>query len=266
MNRINGYLCGSCRINKCFAIGMQVELLRNGQAKSRILKKQDLKRRMLITDERVMMTTKQWSLLMSIKQNHAEVNQLLAVDKYIQKQNELPPKMRFKISSVQEFLTSNVYKASEHLFENSSQMRLLSVRDSLMLMQKTIGFIKNLNIWWLIYRSALVNYPQFHQTCTMIYDNDRMRYGEQCLAHLSEDVILMELMMKMLIFSTMNYENDFSRLSSNCENSSMIVDIQNQYVDLTWHHLAYQHGAKKTVKIFADLIRSLFNLQKSSIL
>lgn len=97
----------------------------------------------------------------------------------------------------------------------------------------------------------------------MIYGDEWLKCGEQCMTHLNSDEMLLPLVMKMLVFSTMDYRNDSLARLSMLENVSMVMNMQDRFVDLTWHYLCYRHGVARAMKIFADLIRSVFALQQS---
>lgn len=161
IDRSKGDLCGSCRMSKCFAIGMQVELLRHGQTTTttRTSKRRGRKTKIQLVDERATMMMKQWLLLMDLHRNYREVQQRMAVGTFIQQQNDLPVKMRFKVLPVKHFLDTNIEVASEYLFMSDPHLFMVSANDRSMLVWRTLPYIKTLTIWWLILFDDLATSP-----------------------------------------------------------------------------------------------------------
>ncbi|CAF3417450.1 unnamed protein product, partial [Rotaria sp. Silwood2] len=139
INTLNRHNCSYCRLVKCFKSGMQTEMLRSSRTtknKTRqktkmtkistvLVKLKDLDQihqlptLNLLQSNQSTLSIDDWNHLSNLTHCYDEYNEFSLVQNFIYEQNNLPPKMRYKLTRINEFFLSFINR-SHYFYENNT--------------------------------------------------------------------------------------------------------------------------------------------------
>ncbi|CAF4026819.1 unnamed protein product, partial [Rotaria sp. Silwood1] len=260
INISNRHICSYCRLRKCFASGMKVELFQCSRSQTgnknrkrknvtdstltpsktttskvliRFNESEQFPTLNLLRSDQSTLTIEQWNLISNLLNCFNEHSGLSKSERYVFEQNKLPLKYRFKSTSI-----INLYQVllddNQSLYINNRDFRSLSIEDRSIILHNTIVHIGNLSSNFILYKIGLLNQSVFY------------------------DAIESFIPPPILSFSTFN-STTYSNISPmNLSNHQQLLDIQNKYIELTWRYLLYKYNFQQAVILFSDLIRCFF--------
>lgn len=196
---------------------------------------------------------------MNLIQCYDEHNGFLVIQQYINEQNSLPLKMRYKFTSVNEILTLLMSK-SEILFEKNSDFHSLNEKDRCFLIETKFKYVSSLNTCFILHQIGLFDNLVFYRTIEIIFGSFAKLMKKIANDQFNSDIIFIKLAIQILIFSTFDYIYYKNNNLIYFENIKEILSIQNSYIDLTWKYLIYEYDHKYAVNCFSNLIRYIFSI------
>ncbi|CAF3892469.1 unnamed protein product [Rotaria sordida] len=280
----NRHTCASCRLRKCFINGMCSEMIRSSQCKKN---KRNKKRKLIIDSIPLTSTTSvtlnkkcqldqiptlnllkfdqsilsidQWNLLSNLLNCFDENNGYEYVEDFLEKQNRLPLKLRFKYSSVNYFFILMMSKV-QRVFEKNRDSLLLSQHDRTILLENTIEYTATIGGMFLLRQARLFDDVTFVKSAEIIFQPSAMVFIKRVIGQFDSDDTFIKLVLTILAFSTINYTVYRKNTQTNLTNIKAILSIQNLYTDLTWRYLLYKYGHHEAVIHFSNLLRCLFSV------
>ncbi len=114
------------------------------------------------------MNIEQWNLLSNLVHCFDEYNRFSFVKQFIQDQNALPVKLRFKCPLVKDFFTSTKTKI-QLVSEKNPDLLLLSPHDRTSLLRTTIKHITSVSGMFVLRQHHLFEYPSFYNSAGLIF-------------------------------------------------------------------------------------------------
>ena len=182
--------------------------------------------------------------------------------KFISGQNILPPKLRYKIQPVGEFVTSNMMQV-QRVFERNGNYLSLPVHDRLMLLRNTVKHTGCFGATFILHDSRLLDDPSFSRTAALIFGSQVMSTIKPICNAYDSDIIFVKLILSILAFSTVSFTAYTQTPSINLIDLRSILRIQDAYIELTWRYLIYKYDEEQAIKRFSNLLRCLFNIHRT---
>ncbi|CAF3615648.1 unnamed protein product [Adineta steineri] len=275
--------CSTCRLRRCFDVGMKQELVRTDEENERhkLLVDTNRKRRDLLKQQQPQ--DNQLSICQQVMTNNDSINEIdwrhlsnivYAYDAHCLK-NYLEQRTSFfhETSQRKGTIAYNTLLPVNLTFSVSTFLRALPAFQSLSRSNQFYLCKNNLR------RLMLVNNHEINQSCfsdtvqaaarksswQFICGPDlykELAYSEQ-LAEKSwiADPIVTRLWIIVLFFSTSLFSYyDSKPTDLKVKKKPPFVDIQNAYVTLLWKYLLHRHGYMESVRIFSNLIHVYLNM------
>ncbi|CAF1008314.1 unnamed protein product [Rotaria sordida] len=280
ININNRHICASCRLEKCFKNGMCIEMIRPSRCEKN-------RKRKLIVDSNQSISTmseivnkkhksehiptssslesdqsilnlNQWNLIANLVHCFDQHSGYVFVEHFLEEQNRLPVKLRFKYPSVCNFFTSMKRKI-QFIFERNVDFLSLSHYDRTILLRTTVEYTSNVASMFILCQYKLCDYPLFYKSTEMIFKSSAAKFTRRIIDQLDPDNTFIKLILSILAFSTTNYTVYKKNMPINLTNIKAILPIQDMYTDLTWRYLLYRYGHYQAVIRFSNLLSCLFS-------
>ncbi|CAF3872092.1 unnamed protein product [Rotaria sp. Silwood1] len=267
--------CSSCRLKKCFALGMDPKLIRTVPATGNVSKNiqhiQTIENKQiklptplplgLLRNDRSTLTTNEWTLLSNFLHLYDEQNHSIRIQYSLNELSSLPPKLRSKPLQLMKLLRE-LYTNVGPLIEHTPDFYTLHVHVRQILIKQNL-FITGL--MGALFACREIN---IFQNMTAI-NVSNLFFGFQFMIECRQNIARYDPngnLIKILIFilayssncSVVKYHNqvDISFMSS----SINLVHIQNLYVTILWKYLVYLYGFKEAVLRFTQLVKNVVDL------
>ncbi|UJR21080.1 hypothetical protein I4U23_024180 [Adineta vaga] len=258
-------VCSTCRLNKCFASGIEIEQSRCSMPTKKMLKTQHK-----TTSQSMILTVNILSdrLNLSIDQSNHISNLIHCFDRYgpfsvvqqfVLEQNSLPVKLRYKPTALNEFFTS-IYLKTEQVLEQNVDYRTLCSHDRSILSHRTIRYVAGFTAIVVLYKTKLLDDTLFYKTSEHLFETD-IRTALKCITnYFDDDITFLKLIITVSFFSIDNYtvftNNDIPKILIDPKS---ILRIQDTYIELAWKYMMQKHSFEYTVLCFDELVRSLLH-------
>jgi uncharacterized Fe-S radical SAM superfamily protein PflX len=210
------------------------------------------------------LTSDQWNLLSNLDHCFDEYVAYSFIEHYIQDQNALHPKLRFKYSSVRDYFTTVKSKIQFGLEKNRDFLSL-SIHDRSTLLRTIVEHTTGLGGMFISGQHGLFDYLSFYNAAEMIFGPVSTIYGVRVINLLDPDNVFIKLIIAILSFSTFHYTVYMKNTLMNQTNIKAILSIQDMYTETAWRYLLYKYGHRDAVMRFSNLIRCLFFVNKAII-
>jgi len=218
----------------------------------------------LLRNDSSTLTIDEWNLLSNISHCYDGHSGISASEHFLQKQNELPLKMRFKTASVAEFLTS-IVSEGQVLYERNADFTSICPHDRSLLLRNTVKYVAAIGSCLIARYTRILDNPAFYESAETIYGSSTLANSNRALDLLDCDDLFVKLILALLTFSTFDQTYYTNNASDNLRDVKAILRIQYIYIDLAWRYLIYKCGHERAVIRFSNLIRCLFSLNNSLI-
>ncbi len=211
----------------------------------------------LLRSDQSTLTVNQWNLLSNLTHCYDEYSGFELVQRYTEEQNELPPKMRFKLESVAELFTA-INSAIPFFYEKNSDFISLCSYDRSILLHKSMKNVAALCTCFITHHTRVLDNPVFYKSAETIYGSGRLSNGNRAIDLLDCDGTFVKLVLTLVIFSTFDYIYYINMIPVNLMNMKTVIRIQDMYVELTWQYLLYKYDHERAVICFSNIIRCIF--------
>ncbi|CAF4962277.1 unnamed protein product [Rotaria sp. Silwood1] len=201
----------------------------------------------------------QWNLLSNLVHHFDENSGYAFVERFIEEQNRLPLKLRFKYSSVYDFFTS-MKSNIQLVFEKNLDFFSLSDHDRTTLLRYIVEYTPSIAGMFILCQYKLFDYPSFNNSAEMIFHPSATIFTKRVIDQLDPDNTFIKLILSILAFSAINYNIYRKNIQIGFINIKAILPIQDMYTDLTWRYLVYKYGHHQAVIRFLNLLSCLFSV------
>jgi len=272
----NRQICSYCRLVKCFASGMQIEMFRpprsttskksqkrkTSTALVRLNEPAQLPTLSLLRSDQSSLTINQWDLLSNLSHCYDEYSGLSMAERYMHEQNILPLKLRFKIASVINLYHMSLDK-NQLLYTNNRDFLSLSPDDRSTLLHGTFEYTGALLTTFILHRVRLMEYSAYYDALAIMAPPSIIPTIKRLGNRLDLDTIIVKLFLAILSFSTISYTIYSNTPPVILSNIKQILHIQDTYAELIWRYLLYKYNYQQAVKCFSDLIKCIFGAQEA---
>ncbi len=176
---------------------------------------------------------------------------------FLQEQNELPPKMRFKLIPVAELLTL-ITGVGQLVYEKNLDFISLSSHDRSILLHKTMKYVSGLGTCFIMRHTRLLEDPGLYKSAEVIYGSNTLAISYRAIDQLDFDGTFFKLVLPLLSFSTFDYIYYTNKAPVNLLNIKAVLVIQDMYTKLIWRYLLYKYDHERAVIYFLKFLRCLF--------
>lgn len=213
----------------------------------------------LLRADRSTLSIEQWNLLSNLVHCYDEHSGISVADRFVREQNVLPLKSRFKVTPVNDFITSLVGTA-HLLFEKNADFLSLSSFDRAHLLRGRVQYVGGIGACFLMHTMGLYTNPGFSRTVKHIYGLATFEGSHRTGAQADSDLVFMKLVFAIVLFSTFDYTVYAGQPSVHFENLRCILKLQDTYIELAWRYLLYKYDHCQAVRCFAKAVRCIFAL------
>ncbi|CAF1156922.1 unnamed protein product [Rotaria sordida] len=260
--------CPPCRLKKCFAVGMNPNLIRSTHQHQSVLNNhrssliKTKKQKSLLTPKLVNFlendTTnliyKQWTIFSNVIHQYNQINPKFNDKSIFNKQSSLPPKLRFKSTNVLNMIDSFV-EHNKPKIEYSFQLQQLFMNICQAKIKHNLSSINNIHDFFTNHETNLYNDSVFFTSGNELYGSDYVNEIMSICKQLEPNLSFVELMIFVLNFSIVTFDEkkDICIMS----NSTDFIQIQHIYITILWKYFINQYGFTETVRRFNSLIKSI---------
>jgi hypothetical protein len=153
----------------------------------------------------------------------------------------------------------DIYKTAGICLSNNRDIRNLSSDDRSILVHTAADNVTCAGAVFVSYHSQLLDNKSFRNYFENIYGKLTMEYYSLSTKLTESDPIIFKLALGLVIFST-NSRIFYQNLFNEYTNPKEILDIQNQYAEVTWKYLLFQFGYDQAIIKYLHLIQWLLSL------
>ncbi|CAF3388138.1 unnamed protein product [Rotaria sp. Silwood1] len=267
--------CSSCRLKKCFELGMNPILIRNipdstniskiGQQVQMIEDKEiHLPTPLplsLLRSERSTLTTNEWTLLSNFLHAFDEQNPSARIQKYLNELSSLPPKLRLKSSDTYN-MVGQFFTGVQSLIGHSPDLYSLSFDARRALAKHNLSTVGAFNGIFLCRELDLFNNPVFFNACCLYYGAEFIMNCSRHSARCDPNGSLIKMLLFVVTFSsncsivTFDDKEPVTIMSTSID----LIRIQNLYVTVLWKYLLYVYGFKEATRRFSYLVKNIIDI------
>lgn len=211
----------------------------------------------LLQTDQSTLTVDQWNILSNLSHCYDDHAGLSFGERYMSEQHTLPPKLRFRITSILD-LFQRALDATQSLYKNNGDFLSLSTNDRSILLHGTLSHTASISANFIVYKIHLLNQPAYYEAVQVISPPCLVAAAKRLSQRLDFDTIVMKFLLAILSFSTFRYTIYSNNSSDNFSNIQRILHIQDRYIEVIWRYLLYKYNHQHAVKCFSDFIRCLF--------
>jgi hypothetical protein len=211
----------------------------------------------LVRSDQSILTADQWNLLSNLTHCYDEYSRFSLAQRFLQEQNQLLPKMRFKLAPVAKFFTLFV-DVSELLYKRNADFVNLCSHDRSVLLHNTMEYVTGLSTCFITRHARLLEDPALYKSVEVLYGSGPVYPSSCAIAQLDFDSTFFKLVLALLPFSTYNYTCYTNMPPVNLKNIKLVLHIYDMYTDLVWRYLIHKYDHERAVICFSKLVRCLF--------
>ena len=208
----------------------------------------------LLRNDQSTLTLDHWNNLSNLVHCFDEHSGLTFANDYLQAQMNLPPKYRFKVSSVGTFL-GQLMEQVQSVTEMNRDSQVISLRDRKLLLHNTAEYTTSFGCAFLFRETGLFDQPLYLQAAEVLLKENFIHFAKRLVEHLDSDVVFLKIIVALMSFFTSNYTVYIHEPPTNLDNAISIFHLENIYSDLVWRYLLYKYGHQQAVQCFSNLIR-----------
>lgn len=216
----------------------------------------------LLRNDQSTLSLDQWNNLSNLVHCFDEHSGLTFANTYLQTQLNLPPKYRFKLSSVSVFL-SRLMEQVQSVTEKNRDSQVISLHDRKLLLHNTAEYTTSFGCAFLFRETHLFDQPLYLQSVEKLFETNSIHFAKRLIEHLDSDIVFLKIIVSLMAFFTSNYTVYTNEPPTNLDNAISIFHVENIYSDLVWRYLLYKYGHRQAVQCFSNLIRCLLLLNDS---
>ncbi|CAF1092741.1 unnamed protein product [Adineta ricciae] len=274
VNVNNRHVCPACRLAKCFANGMQPELIRSSLSKktaskekanpttetftetSNILTRseeeiqcQQFPIRNLLQPDSSPLYSVQWTVLSSLIYCYNE-SKLLSLARQISTESAVA--QASTMLSTQLF--SEVYQVAENYLRSNRNYAQLSYDDRAGFLRMAAESTTWFGLIFIWKQCQLSNCPSFVADFQNCYGQNALNLVEHVVKYMETDVVIFKLGLSLFTFCN-NLLLVPSTMVVKPASMLTIFRIQNDNVEVTWKYLLFKYGLQLSVRRFLNLIK-----------
>lgn len=216
----------------------------------------------LLRNDQSTLTVEQWNDISNLVHCFDQYSGLPLANDYLQEQLNLPPKYRFKPSSVNALL-SRLMEQVQLVFEKNRDARSITLHDRKLLLLTLVKYTTSFGCAFLFQQTQLFNQPLFIQSAEELLEKPSIDFARRLVEHLDPDTIFLKISFSLMSFFLSDYTVYKNQPPENLDNAKSIFALESIYSDLIWRYLLYKYGHRQAVLCFSNLIRCFLLLNET---
>ncbi|CAF4226121.1 unnamed protein product [Rotaria sordida] len=270
ININNRHICASCRLSKCLKSGMKVERIRTSirtapynknknknKLSTSLVKLNEIEQiptLNLLKGDNSSLTNNQWILLSNLLNSYNESKLLLLSQQFNSEHNLSKCLITVNKDLVVRELMTCFYETAGIYLRFNNDINQLSSNDRSVLLHTAADNITCLGGIFIFHHCDLLNHKVLMNLLDVQYGKMTMKYHRCAARFTPSDIVLFKLALSLFAFSS-NARIFHRDISIEFDNINQILEIQNQYVELTWKYLICKYGYCQAIQKFMNLIQ-----------
>ncbi|CAF1423924.1 unnamed protein product [Adineta ricciae] len=277
----------SCRLTKCFTMGMDTYLIRKEiqSRKTNVSRIQSKSNQVSICDQersivrlfgsdssrnnRSLLDNVEWTLLSNIVHAYDTYTDVSPINCYVKQlfiSSSSTSDMALKLANVRE-ITTFVYKSIQSFISASPDFRTLTAGEQTSLFERNLPCVAAFYLTVLFRVTGMTRSSQCIDAFALVYGSDMMEQTLRIDQRLDADLTIVKLTLMILAFSSNcflvhkieNFQNNSFLHGTYC-----LLGSQTAYVELLWKYMTYRYGYDDSIRRFSRLIEVVLDLIKYS--
>ena len=219
----------------------------------------------LLRTDQSTLTVDQWNLVSNLSHCFDHHAGLTVGEQYMSEQCNLPPKFRFKSTSIMQ-LYGMLIDGTQSLYKNNGDFLSLCPDDRSLLLHYTLPHVASLTSNFIGYKIQLMSYDAYFDTVTIMCTAQITTIARRLSSRLDFDLVILKLLLAIFSFSTFRCIGHMNNSPKNLTNIQEILRIQDAYVEVTWRYLLYKYDHQQAVKCFSDFVKCIFLINDAFVL
>ncbi|CAF1394427.1 unnamed protein product [Adineta ricciae] len=242
-------ICTSCRLTKCFQLGMSTDRFRSSRQNTLIkLPRQPTVWNFSQADQ-LLLTNNQWALLSNLHHSYNE-SHLLTIGQSLHDlhyHSHLPYTTYETL--VNQFLES-IYDTTRDYLHMNHDLSELPFHERSIVLRAAVANVTCMTSVFSIGYCRLYNLDNFLYFMKMKYGKYAVDISCWAVKYIDQDLTVNKMTMALFAVSEDSYS---TKMSTNFPISSMIIHIQHRYVEVIWKYLILKYNYSGAVKRFLNL-------------
>jgi hypothetical protein len=213
----------------------------------------------LLQSDQSTLDVDQWNLLSNLIHCYDEHSGLSLTEHFIDEQNALPLKFRFKSQSIVEFFRC-MLSEGQLIYENNGNFLSLCSHDRSTLIRSTAKHVACIDATLVGRRYGLIDHPCFYKSSEILLGSSALTSAKRTIDLVDSDITFVKLALSILAFSTISYTVYENTIPINLTNVNSIIRVQDMYIEIAWRYLLYKYGHIQAVLCFSKLIQWIFSI------
>jgi len=274
-------VCTSCRLAKCFTVGMCTDHIRKEDLtnkkssstiksdKTQVLQHQPILQMPtlnILSDDRSLLTTSEWTLFSNVLHAYDTYSLIAKLDRILKKLSSSSCQISFDTADVLETIGS--FYTSMQLFVGSTpDFQVLSLNEQRSLFKRNLHGISSFCSHISFRDTNFFENSNCYDGFRRFYSSEVMKLVKNLLNQLDLDSMLLKLMILVISFSSNCF---IVNIHENIHDDSLLFGTfrlfgsQNVYVELLWKYMLHQYSYNETVLRFAGLVKQVLNMIRQS--
>ncbi|CAF1096342.1 unnamed protein product [Rotaria sordida] len=263
--------CMSCRLAKCFAMGMSTELIRKEYRRSKYSSSIKSNRKSisilpitslnLLNNDQSSLNSSEWNLLSNVVHAFNKFNMIPSIHNIMKYLDLIEPTIEINISDSLNLFNS-FYMSVKSFVSVTPDFRILTVAEQCSLFQRNLNGLFNLYGTLMLRDAGIFDNIRNERILIPLYGHEVVRQARKIIMRLDFDSTIVKIIHMIFAFSTNCYAVDYDPHMNKdplLPGTFRLFGSQNVYTEILWKYMIYRYGYKETILRFAALIKQILD-------
>ncbi|CAF3830329.1 unnamed protein product [Rotaria sp. Silwood1] len=259
--------CSSCRLAKCFAMGMSIEFIRKEYRRSKCSSSIKSKSLLpiislnLLNHDQSSLNNSEWNLLSNVVHAFDKFNLIQSMHDITKYVALAEPTIEIDISQTFNLFAS-FYTAVQSFVNVTADFRILTVAEQRSLFQRNLHGLFNLYSILMLRDAGIFNNMRNESIIAPLYGQEIVHRAKRISMKLDFDSTLVKMLHMIFAFSTNCYTINYNPHMNNdalLTGTFRLLGSQDVYTEILWKYMIYRYGYEETILRFTALIKIILD-------